>query len=830
VKISLFDFQAAAAEKVVTLLKVARSTGALTGMPQAVVLSAPTGAGKTVIATSAIEAFVTGNEEHPADPAAAFLWVTDQPALNRQTIRKMLEVSSGLTELDLHEVQSHFSEERLAPGNVYFINTQKLAKTGLLARRDDDHPFGFWDTVRNTIEAPDVRLYVVIDEAHRGAGETEDSDVIPIMQRFLSGFTSEDGEYPPAPVVLGISATPQRFQALLEGGSHGQHPVIVPAADVRASGLIKDRIHVVIPPDVSRTDEMSLLRSATREWMRAWDDWAQYQADYGGRTVKPILVVQVADAASDQELSATDLDAAISAVREVADDRVADDRAFAHAFGSQLDEEVGGRALRYLAPADIDRDPDVRVVLFKTSLNQGWDCPRAEVMMSFRRHGDATLIAQLVGRTVRTPLARRITERDELNSVELFLPYFDEQTVAAVRDNLQGLVPADTDTDVVPPVRLVRAANFQNVFDALEKVPTYAVPRVRKTKQTRRAMALAGLLDQHEVTTDCVGETEARLTKVLIDAHAGRAADPGFLASVAQGGVIAVLVRAYDPYGAEIGLDDERREIEASPDRADRLFQYAGRVFGASLHKPYWRARFAADGKGVLTRAKLEAAVLASDAAVVAELEKRARGVVDELLRRHGSEINALDPAAVADIDRLRGLADQPVEGPLALPDSIEVRRAAAAAPARHAYVEASTDEAPIGLGTWERDALLGASADSGFLGWLRNFDRRPYSVTVPYTMAGEHRPLFPDLLTVRSEGQGVVVDLLDPHNPQLEDAVHKAKGLAEYARKHGHLFGRIELIIKEGNALKRIDLQDSATRQQVFDINSNDALKQLYA
>ena len=47
-------------------------------------------------------------------------------------------------------------------------------------------------------------------------------------------------------------------------------------------------------------------------------------------------------------------------------------------------------------------------VLFKEALTTGWDCPRAEVMFSQRVAGDHTYIAQLIGRMVRTPLARRI--------------------------------------------------------------------------------------------------------------------------------------------------------------------------------------------------------------------------------------------------------------------------------------------------------------------------------------------------------------------------------------------------------------------------------------
>ena len=63
--------------------------------------------------------------------------------------------------------------------------------------------------------------------------------------------------------------------------------------------------------------------------------------------------------------------------------------------------------LRKIDASKIQDDPDLRVVFFKTALTTGWDCPRAEVMMSFRKAVDGTMIAQLVGRVVRTPLSAR---------------------------------------------------------------------------------------------------------------------------------------------------------------------------------------------------------------------------------------------------------------------------------------------------------------------------------------------------------------------------------------------------------------------------------------
>lgn len=686
------------------LLKGARNMQAVTDVPQAVVLSAPTGAGKTVIATAVIEAFLAGSDEQPADPSAVFLWVTDQPALNKQTARKMLESSSRLTESDLVDVTSDFDAEKFEPGTVYFINTQKLMSGARLLRRDDDRHFTFWDTFRNSIDDPTINLFVVIDEAHRGTSVTDEEEALPIMQRFLFGQEAEDDSFPPAPVTLGISATPENFDKLLAGGAHGRQPVEVPASEVILSGLIKKRIHIVLP-DADTTDPMALLRTATEKWVESCDAWQEYHDDYGGPVIEPILVVQIENAPEDK-FSNTDVAAAIKAIREVGGDLVKPDEAFAHATGTEKEEPVPGMSLRYLAPDDIDRDPDVRVVFFKTSLNQGWDCPRAEVMTSFRTHEDDTLIAQLIGRMVRAPLARRIEERDELNSVELFLPYFDERTVEKVRDKLEGVVPSDTETGTKPPVTLVRAPKSGAFFKALEGLPTYVVPRVRKTKQTRRAVALAGLLDQHGVTTDCSDETVSRLVEELLKAQTTRMADPAFQAAIAGGGVIPVIVRAYDPYGGTIGEEDERMEIEASPSHAEDLWRYAGRIFGASLHKPYVRARVEADGKSVVTTAKYEAAALASDSGVIDALEATARVIVDELLDAHGAAIDALDAAAAADFERVREQADAPVMKKLKLPRTIEVRPSDKKAPDGHVYVEKGTSGASFAFGTWERAAV----------------------------------------------------------------------------------------------------------------------------
>ena len=95
-------------------------------------------------------------------------------------------------------------------------------------------------------------------------------------------------------------------------------------------------------------------------------------------------------------------------------------------------------------------------MLFKENLSTGWDCPRAETMMSFRTARDATYIAQLLGRMIRTPLQNRVRVDDSLNEVKLFLPYFDEATVRTVIDELRtsecGDIPVDVEGEAVDVV------------------------------------------------------------------------------------------------------------------------------------------------------------------------------------------------------------------------------------------------------------------------------------------------------------------------------------------------------------------------------------------
>lgn len=69
-------------------------------------------------------------------------------------------------------------------------------------------------------------------------------------------------------------------------------------------------------------------------------------------------------------------------------------------------------------------------------------------MMSFRHAQEATYIAQLLGRMIRTPLQRHIDVDETLNEVRLFLPHFNKDNVEAVMKALQDEEGSDIPADI----------------------------------------------------------------------------------------------------------------------------------------------------------------------------------------------------------------------------------------------------------------------------------------------------------------------------------------------------------------------------------------------
>ena len=119
-------------------------------------------------------------------------------------------------------------------------------------------------------------------------------------------------------------------------------------------------------------------------------------------------------------------------------------------------------------------------------------------------------------------------------------------------------------------------------------------------------------------------------------------------------------------------------------------------------------------------------------------------------------------------------------------------------------------------------------------VGWIRNVDRQAWSLELPYEEGGAVRPMFPDLVVARKQGGSFTFDILEPHDPSRSDNVPKAIGLAQFADRHGYLFGHIELIRKDQSAGQqryvRLDCNDPAVRREVLRASTHSQLDALFS
>ncbi len=428
----LFEFQKNAVRDLLKRMSSMQNNYEMDGSLSAVSLTAPTGAGKTVISAAVAEGLFYGNDTFAGDPQATILWLSDSPNLNRQTMNRFdaaTDLLNGAKAMEIIDQTFAKSHLKLMQGHVYFLNRQLLGK-GKKLSNEAEGGRSFYDVLNDTIEDDAIHLYLFIDEAHRGLGKGDDAGTSDNANKTIYSIIidGQEGINKPIPCVVGISATPERFNVAIQGRKNRdmKAPVDVPTAAVRESGLIKDIIELRTPKKAANTKHQDLTQACVKlaESSRMWKDYCTKNKVVP--FVIPLMVVQVEDKVSTETL--TSLCAQIHKVLPWLD--ISD--CFANVFGEHEDIVTPAGIIPYIKPEEVSNHTEVRVLFAKDAVSTGWDCPRAEVIYSRRKRTDPTYIAQLIGRMVRTPLARRIESVEALNTVACYLPEFDSNTVEAV--------------------------------------------------------------------------------------------------------------------------------------------------------------------------------------------------------------------------------------------------------------------------------------------------------------------------------------------------------------------------------------------------------------
>jgi type III restriction enzyme len=786
-------------------------------------LSAPTGAGKTVIASAVIETLFDGDGNFSADPLATVLWVTDDPALNAQTIRNMNQASSKLGPNRLIAIRSDFDQECFEPNKVYFLNIQKLARTNSLSRSNvDGRTYSLWETISNTINSVGAHYYVVIDEAHRGM--KTNSDRPTIVARIINGQPNIN---PPAPIVWGISATPERFNEAIAkwGTQRTNRHVTVPLDEVRASGLIKDKIVLDNPQQGQMQSDTTLLRRGVRQILAFEDAWQQYTVTQNEPPVIPAFVVQVPNTPTEAEMAEW-LNAIFDAWDGLKDSNVV------NTFGEHVALSAGGHTIQYMAPQDIQDDNSIRVVLCKDAISTGWDCPRAEVLVSMRGAQDYTYIAQLIGRMVRTPLARRIPSKHTLNDVHCYLPRFN-------KDQVNGIVArfAEGKSDeppveiVVNPIVLERNhAVPDEVAELLQSLPTYVVPGRIYRSQISRLHTLAALLSGDHIVEDAVAQARIAMVGVLKSERARLENDGSFQLALTRVRSLRI-DRSYVLLAVERLEDlppDDDRVMERDDNNIEDLFRVAKRKLPEGVATNYWNEVIESqdDDDYDPTEAKAVTAVLALHSEVIDAVEAAAEQLVRNWLSKHQKSISKLPDAKKALYEPVKRETRTPELTDLIVPTSMTVSDQV-----NHwkRHVLAAQDgNYPFTGKTWEHRILEHELKDKDLVGWYRNPTGGTGAVRVPWDGGKFDRSMYPDFVMFHQTDEGIKASLIDPHGPHLSDALGKLKGFVEYASAHCAAYHRMESVAEIGGKLKALDVRSATVRDAVQKYKDAD-IKPLY-
>ena len=337
---TLFDFQTKHEESL--LAKCADH--------EELVLSAPTGAGKTVLVSKFIDDYLDEN------PNTVFLWLCPGAGgLEKQSQVSFHEVTSGIPDGDVYS----FINESDPRGKVFFINWDKINRASNVVLREGEHR----DLMGKVLfcHTSGIKIFMLIDEEHKYQDTANE---------YIGNIQPEH--------VLRISATPV---------SKGDHTELITDDEVIGAGLIAAGISIneglkaAIEENNNLDDDLLLLDLADKKRK-------EIQAEYDrlGLKIRPLVLIQFPNGNDDW----------IKRVKEELDTLgyTANSGLVASWFsGDHPDnpEEIKKLNGRYA------------FLLFKQAIATGWDCPRAKILVKLREGGTERFNIQTVGRIRRMP-------------------------------------------------------------------------------------------------------------------------------------------------------------------------------------------------------------------------------------------------------------------------------------------------------------------------------------------------------------------------------------------------------------------------------------------
>lgn len=363
-----------------------------------IVFKAPTGSGKTVMVSTAIERLTTQIAQGCDCPytEVAFIWLAPQK-LHIQSYNSMKTFfgeTNTVHPLTFDDVDVHAG---LRHGDVLFLNWASVNKDNAVIIRDNEQNRNIAQMVTAT-KLNNVAIVMVIDEEHYYAG-----DEAKKSQTFIQRINPK--------IELRISATPKTTS--MDGY------ISVDREDVINEGMIKKKVE--LNPNIKTSTEQVQETVDIRLLDIALNQRNQLQSMYlaAGLSINPLLLIQLPNDSKEKLIGDEEK------MVEQIEDHLRD-------LGICVENGKLGIWLSERHEFDeehiSDNENHTEVLIFKQAIALGWDCPRASVLLVFREWKSMTFSTQVVGRVCRMPERRHYTN-EALNYGYVFTnltqKYFD---------------------------------------------------------------------------------------------------------------------------------------------------------------------------------------------------------------------------------------------------------------------------------------------------------------------------------------------------------------------------------------------------------------------